>query len=180
MLARTFTKILDESIVPAVIIIAGKILGLTLANIVNNLPYTIMTGGSILPWTVVYNSTSEGNIANTFSNLVMYLVVFSGFLVVLIRAHYLHDTHLPPKLAGRLLKLRLFHFVTTTFEIYHQALVWLSFLWITTLVLFFYTLGGGSITITMIGFLLSFIATYLYMKDVDVEIETEKMLRETH
>lgn len=180
MLARTLSKLLDESIVPAVVIIAGKVLGLVLANLVNGLPYSLQPGGSILPWTVVYNSASEAATANTFSNFVMYLVVLAGFGVVLFRAHFLHSSHIPPKLTGRLVRLKLENFIADTFEIYHQALVWLSFLWLTTVIVFIYALGGGSFSLGMITFLLSFAATYVYTKDIEIEMETERLISERH
>lgn len=178
MLAQTFAKLLDESIVPAVVIIAAKVLGLALANIVQNLPYTIEPGSSILPWTVVYNSATEAQAANTFSNLIMYLVVLIGFGVVLFKAHFLHASHIPPQLSGRLAKLNLENFIYESFEIYHQALVWLSFLWITTAIVFVYALGGGSISLGLIAFLGSFVATYLYTHDIKIEMDTERKMRE--
>lgn len=178
MLARTVTKLLDEAIVPAVFIIAGKVFGLVLVNILNSLPYTIQTSGSILPWTVIYNSTTEANAANTFSNFVMYLVVLAGFSFVLFRAHFLHDTHITPHLSRRLVRMKLENLIQDSFEIYHQALVWLSFLWLTTVIVFIYTLGGGSIILGMVTFLLSFAATYVYTKDIEIELETERLISE--
>ena len=180
MLARTISKLLDEAILPAVVIIAGKIIGLFLANIVNSLPYSIQPGESILPWTVVYSTPTEAATANTFSNLVMYLVVLVGFSVVLFRAHYLHASHIPPKLSGRLIRLKLENFIADSFEIYHQALVWLSFLWITTVIVFIYALGGGSISLGLITFLGSFTATYLYTKDIEIELEAERIVEGAH
>lgn len=176
MLARTLQKLLDESIVPAAFIIAGKVIGLVLANLLHSLPYSLQAGGSILPWTVVYSSPIEAQTANTFSNFIMYLVVLLGFSFILFKAHFLHASHIPPRLSGRLAKMKLENFVQTTFEIYHQALVWLSFLWITTVLVFIYTLGGGSIMLALICFLLSFAATYLYTKDIETELETERMI----
>lgn len=175
-MTRTLAKLLDESIVPAAIIILGKVLGLVLANIVNAIPYSIQPGGSILPWTVVYSSAAEATTANTFSNFVMFLVVLAGFSVVLFRAHFLHSTHIPPRLRGKLARLKLENFIADTFEIYHQALVWLSFLWLTNLIIFIYALGGGSISLGIIAFLLSFAATYIYTKDIEIELETERVI----
>lgn len=180
MLACTVSKLLDEAILPAVMIIAGKVIGLFLANSLNSLPYSLQSGGSILPWTVVYNSPAEAATANTISNLFMYLVVLAGFSVVLFRAHYLHSSHIPPKLSGRLVRLKLENFIADTFEIYHQALVWLSFLWITTVIVFIYALGGDSISVGLIAFLFSFAATYVYTKDIEIELEAERVLGGSH
>lgn len=175
---RSLVKILDEAILPAVVLIGAKVIGLVIANLIGGFTYTIESGYSALPWTVVYASTSEAVTANDISNFIMYLVVFLGFCWVLLKAHFLHDTHLPPKFAGRLAKLHLFHFVQTTFEIYHQALVWLSFLWLTTLVIFIYTFSGASVALALIALALSSASTFLYTKDIEVEIRTDKVLRE--
>jgi hypothetical protein len=180
VLAQTITKLLDESILPAVVIIAAKVLGLVLINFIAGLPYTIQVGGSILPVTVVYASAAEAETANTFSNLVMELIVLLGFAVILFRAHFLHESHVPPKLSSRLVQLKLEHFILSSFEIYHQALIWLSFLWLSTAVVFVYAFAGGSISLALICFLLSFLSTYLYTKDIEVEIETERLLRAAH
>jgi hypothetical protein len=100
----------------------------------------------------------------------------AGFSVVLFRAHYLHASHVHPMVVAKLTRLKMENLIATTFEIYHQALVWLAFLWITTVVIFIYTLGGGSLTLGLIAFLLSFAATYLYEKDLEIELEVEKLL----
>jgi hypothetical protein len=175
---RSLLKILDEAIVPSVIVIAAKVIGLALVNLVSGYSYTIESGYSVFPWTVIYSSPTEALAANDYSNLIMYLVVLAGFTWVLVKAHFLHDTHLPPKLAGRLAKLKLWHFVQTTFEIYHQAVVWLSFLWLTTLVIFIYTVVGGSVVLVLAALALSSAATFLYTKDIEVEIRTDQVLRE--
>lgn len=78
------------------------------------------------------------------------------------------------------MKLKLENFIADTFEIYHQALVWLSFLWVTTLIVFIYALAGGSITAGLVAFLFSFAATYLYTKDIEIEMEAERMVLEHH
>lgn len=176
MLARTLLKLLDESIVPAVVLIAAKVLGLALANYLNSIPYSLQPGGGVLPWTVVYSSTAEAGLANTVSNLVMYLVVLAGFSAVLFRAHVLHASHITPKLTARLVRWRLEHFIGQTFDIYHQALVWLSFLWLTTVIIFIYALGGGSVWLTLLTLLLSFTATYLYVKDIEIELKAERIV----
>lgn len=175
---RSLLKVLDEAIVPAVVIIAAKVVGLALVNLIGGYSYTVESGYSAFPWTVVYASPSEALAANDHSNLFMYLVVLAGFSWVLVKAHFLHDTHLPPKLAGRLAKLKLWHFVQTTFEIYHQAVVWLSFLWLTTIVVFIYTIVGGSVVLFLAALSLSAAATFLYSKDIEVEIRTDQVLRE--
>src|SRR2546429_3978903 len=175
---RSLIKVLDEAIVPAVILIAAKVLGLALANLLGGYAYTIQSGYSILPWTVVYSSSAEALSANDYSNIFMFVVVLTGFSWVLIKAHFLHDTHLPPRFAGKLAKLRLLHFVQTTFEIYHQAVVWLSFLWLTTLVIFIYPFVGGSTALFLVALALSAAATFLYTKDIEVEIKTDQVLRE--
>jgi hypothetical protein len=175
---RSLLKILDEAIVPASILIAAKVIGLVFVNFLGNYSYTIQTGYSALPWTVVYSSPTEALAANDYSNLFMYSIVLVGFSWILIKAHFLHDTHLPPRFAGKLARLKLWSFVQTTFEIYHQAVVWLSFLWLTTLVIFIYTLAGGSAVVFLIPLALSSAATFLYTKDVEVEIKTDQVLRE--
>lgn len=176
---RSLMKILDEAILPAVVLIGAKVIGLSLANFFGGLSFTVESGYSAIPWTVLYSSTSEAMTANDLSNAVMYLVVLLGFCWVLFKAHLLHDTHLPPKFAGRLAKLHLLHFVQTTFEIYHQALVWLSFLWLTTLVIFIYALSGSSVILALVALTLSSAATFLYSKDIEIEIKTDRVLRET-
>jgi len=178
VLAQTIFKLLDESIVPAAILIAAKVLGLILANSFYSLTYTVQVGGSILPWTIVYNSAAEAQLANTFSNTIMMAVVLLGFGIVLFRAHFLHSTHIPPKLTGQLTKLKLEHFILDTFEIYHQVMVWLSFTWITTIVIFIYSISGGSVSLGLISFLFSFTATYIYTKDIEIELKAQRLVRE--
>lgn len=164
MYSKSLVKLIDEALIPAIILIAAKILGVTFVNYFYSLSW-FFQGSAI-----TYKTMREFLLANSYSNLVMYSVILFGLSWVLIRAHYLHETHVHPKLAAQLARWNLAHLVEGTFEIYHEALVWISYLWLTTLLFGVESYFGLSyLWVFGLSLLFACVATVLFVADVEKE-----------
>lgn len=172
LFSKTLVKLIDEAIVPALIIVAAKAFGVFFVARVFGLPFEIKTKTQILPLpTVSFDSLTDYVIANSYSNLIMFLMVVAGLIWVLVKAHHFHASHISPKLAARLTQLRLSGLISQTLDVYHQALVWLLFLWFTVALLGFYAyLGLAYKSFAIIAFLVAVNLTWFLIFDVEREM----------
>lgn len=120
MISSFILKLLDEAVLPAVIVFCVKLGGLiVLARIFHAVIY-------IQSNRLVFEKFSDLVIANDISNLLLLLTLLLGTGWVLIRLHFFHDSHLSPLLLPKILESDLEFIVSTSFDLFHQIFVWLS------------------------------------------------------
>lgn len=177
MVAKSIIKLLDEALVPAVAIIVAKMIGLFVAVFSLNLEFTIKNADllAILP-RVSFTSLAHYTLAENFSNIAMFVVVALGALLVLIRAHFFHQSHIHPHLQARLVALNLESLIAPSYHLYHQAIVWLIFLWLTTGFLLVSTiiLHVTHPLISAVAFITSANFSWIFAMDVEKEIELSR------
>lgn len=172
MVAKTITKLIDEAILPALLLIVAKVFGILLAAYFLKLNYTVAI--SIFP-KVSFNSLAGYKLAENYSNLAMFMTVAVGMLIILVRAHYLHDTHIKPKMQQKLAKANLENIIITSYSLYHKATIWLTFLWLTVAFLLIST--ALKITyppITIVAVIVALNFSWIMAKDVQNEIEIRR------
>ena len=167
MISKTLLKLIDEAILPAVIVVAGKILGVALLNPKLGLPFTLNL--ETLPG-------SGANLVNTYSNLFSYGGVALGLSIILIRSFFFHNTHISPQITIRLYRLNLTSIIETTYELFHQAAVWLSYLWLLTILFALQAYWGLTPWNIALGTLaVTLIFSCLFIIDADREIDIAKI-----
>lgn len=172
MVSKTLVKLIDEAIVPALVLVAAKIMGVLFISRVKNLVYDVTFQTPLLPLpTLSFYSRQDYIIANSYSNLIMLIAVSLGLLRILLKTNILHETHISPKIAAKLARLRLSHLVSTTLDSYHQALVWFGFAWFVVILTAFYAYSGLVFkSVAFIGFLIVLNLTWFFIFDVEKEI----------
>lgn len=173
MVAKSLTKLIDEAIVPAVALIFGKMFGLLLASRFLNFSFTIQSRDilGILP-SVHFVSLADYITAENYSNLAMFLVATAGTAFVLARAHFFHESHIHPRLHAKLIALNLKSLVAPSYHLYHQAVIWLTFLWLTVGFLILSSIVNITYPqISIIAFVLA--ANFSWILAVDIEKEVE-------
>jgi len=176
MISKSLIKLIDEAIVPAVFLILAKGTGLFLTVFFLKLHFDLEFRSifGLLP--SFRFATLQGYItAENYSNLAMFAVVAAGAIIVILKAHFLHESHIHPKLHARLIALNLERFVQSSYHLYHQATIWLIFLWLTC---GFLTLSSiAKITypqITIAAFLVAANLSWVFALDLEKEIEISK------
>lgn len=175
-MSKSLVKMIDDSLIPAAIMICGKVVGLWLTNVIFGLEWSIYSDpNDFFSVKIVYATVAEQMTATSYSNLIMYLFVFIGFLFVLSRALFFHSSHITPRVISKLATNNLLNLVSDSFEIYHKASVWMIILWIALLAVIINSLLGRSYGWTAILCLLtSILSTILLLRDVSREIDIAK------
>ena len=173
MVTKSLVKLIDEAIIPAVALIFGKMAGLFLAIYFLELPFTIKSGEIlwVLP-SVHFQNLTDYIVAENYSNLEMFVIASCGTIFVLVRAHFFHESHIHPRLHAKLVSLNLEGLIAPTYHLYHQAMIWLIFLWLSV---GFLTISSiFKITypqIAIIAFVIA--ANFSWVLAVDIEKEVE-------
>lgn len=162
-MSKTLLKLIDEAILPAVVVVSSKILGIALCSIYLDIPFTL----NLTTLQEPYLST-----ANIYSNLAAFSAVTLGLVVILIRSYIFHSSHISPQVTLRLHELNLTRLIETTYELFHQSVVWLSYQWLLTLLFLLqsywnlvaweFSLGTAFVTLLF---------TSLFIIDVDREVD---------
>lgn len=173
MVVKSIVKLIDEAIIPAMVLIIVKLLGVFFFNLILKTDYEVVQKSflNLLP-SVTYTSSTDYIRIENYSNLLMFVSAASGTMIVVLKAHFLHESHISPKLHQKLETMNLANLVSKSFHIYHQAVIWLIFLWLTTLFLLLSTLSKITyIQITAIAVIIAANLTWIFAADVQKEIE---------
>lgn len=177
MISATLVKLIDEAIIPGLVLVLGKFLGVILVAKVISAEFRLISGEFFFP-SFSFTNFAAYETVNSFSNLVMFLAVGLGCAFVLVRAHFFHASHITPKMHIRLLKLGLQGLIAETYQLYHQAAVWLIFLWLATILILVQSFFGlTSAPIAIIGFLITINFSWFLLADIEQEIEIFKKSR---
>lgn len=175
-MSKSLIKLIDAALIPAAVMICGKVLGLWFANTVFSLDWTISTdANNFFSVKVEYATLAQQIVATSYSNLIMFIVVFIGFIIVLIRALFLHTSHISPKMLAKLATNNLLHLIGDSFEVYHRASVWLVIMWLAFLATIVNVIIGTAYTwVGLVTLMCTFISTIVLLRDVAKEIDIAK------
>uniref|UniRef100_A0A7C5URN5 Uncharacterized protein n=1 Tax=candidate division CPR3 bacterium TaxID=2268181 RepID=A0A7C5URN5_UNCC3 len=176
-MSKILVKLLDVAVFPAALIIAGKACGVMLMNVIYRLSWDVesVTKAIVVPH-IVYPSYDQAIAVASYSNLIMYIVIFIGIAYIILKAFYLHDSHISPQLVLKLARVNLLKMVQTSFEVYHQAFVWFAYQVIATIFIVInyinnITYGWVAISTTVVT-LLTF---WILVKDVEMELQKKHL-----
>lgn len=165
MISKTLVKLVDEAVLPAVVLVAAKMLSAVVVTEVLGLKWNWQNFG------MVYYSTGDFLKANSYSALVMFAVILVFTLWVIFKSHVLHDTHVAPVTAVKAVSFNLTHLIQGSFELYSQATVWLSYSWLTAVLLGVLALSNLIYPwVFFLALVLSIITTVLMIMDVEREV----------
>lgn len=162
-------KLIDEAILPAVLVFAAKVASLILLARFLKLDWHIEDRA------LVFGNRPDLVLVNDLSNFFVLLTLFLGTAVVLIRLYHFHESHIAPHFLAKLLESDWEILVGSSFDLFHQALVWLSlgaFFVLALLVQSF--VGLGSLGLFFLGTVLLVFLVVATILDLEREIKIIK------
>uniref|UniRef100_A0A7C4TLU7 Uncharacterized protein n=1 Tax=candidate division WWE3 bacterium TaxID=2053526 RepID=A0A7C4TLU7_UNCKA len=169
MFSRILVKLVDEAIVPAIVLFSVRILAAILIAKAYDISFSFGLRG------FTYNSQEDFLFVNSYSTLAMISVLAVGLFYVLIKSYLFHDTHVAPHTAAKLFSLNLSGFIQTSFDVYSQGVIWLSYSYLLVIasgIMFYFGLVYPWVFYSSLA--LTFIATLLLILDVEKEIFERK------
>ncbi len=168
MFSRILVKLVDEAILPAIVLVAVRIASVIFFGNYFGFGVTISGAG------FVYENTEGFLLINSYSTLAMTCVIAVGLLYVLIKSYIFHDSHIHPRVSAKLFSLRLSSFIQASFDVYSQGAVWLSYSYLMFLASgAMWYLGLVFNWVFYAALALALIGTYFLVLDVEKELEPE-------
>ena len=169
MFSKVLIKLIDQAIIPAIVLLATRIVSLVLVS--NQYGYSYSVGAT--GFTV--NSPEEVANLNSYSTLFMAIVLALGLTYILIKALVFRDSHISPSTTAKLYSLKFDYLIQNSYKLYTQGSVWLSYLYLLTVFSGYMALNQiAYIWVFYITFLLSLILTVLFVMDVEHEMAINK------
>ena len=169
MFSKILVKLIDESIVPAVLLLATRIISVVLISDYFNVNYSISGSG------FSFVNTEDYIIVNTYSIFFMVILLSLGLFYNLIKAYSFHNTHISPEATSKLFSLKLSSFIQSSFDLYSQGSVWLSYSYLLLLVTGLMALFGLLYPwVFFVSLVLTLLSSILLIIDVEHEIVISK------
>ncbi|MEI7579068.1 MAG: hypothetical protein WCJ58_03435 [bacterium] len=174
-MSRSLITVIDKSLIPAIIMVLSKFLGIILIGSLLQLPvHFLVLSPQLFNLSTITSSTGVVTLS-TYSDMIMFTVIALGFLVVNIKAWYFHNSHLSIATIARLADLNLLHIIQSSFEIYHTGIVWFIFNWLSICVILFNVLSGKTeIWLLLVALFFSICLTIILFKDLINEVDLAK------
>ena len=172
MFSKILLKLIDESIVPAIFLLATRLISVVLVARYNSVPFDIGANG------FVFRSAQNYVLVNSYSTFFMISVLTIGLLYFLTKSLFFHDTHIKPHLTARLFSLRMHGLIQSTYNLYTQGSIWLSYsyllMFVTGFMAMFKFIFGW---VFLVALVLCAISTVLLVLDVEQELRLLKKTR---
>lgn len=169
MIKKTLISLVDYAIFPAVLIVGIKILSIIV--LLNYLGIDYKVSGAKL----ILSDFQSFVVVNSYSSYLMLAVIISGLSWVLIKAHLFHDTHISPALTSKLYNMDMEDIIESTKVIYSQSFIWISYLWIVSLmfgVQVYFGLTYKSLFYVSLG--LAVLMTFILAIDLEKELTEDR------
>lgn len=175
MFSRILVKLIDQAIVPAVLLVVTKIVSVALLSQHYGLDVRFSS-----PIGFVFGNAQDYLFINSYSTLAMICILAVGLIYILIKSLIFHNTHIHPGLTARLFSLRLSTFIQTSYDLYSQGVVWLSYLYLLVLVTGVMAYFGiVYVWVFWAALVLAIISTVLLVFDIEREMEFGKGVKST-
>lgn len=172
---RSLLKLIEYSILPAIILVLAKLGGIYLAAALFNVTVDLTASTNALMFFQSAVDSQQLIVVSSYSDLFMFLGVALGMTVILVQALYLHDSHISPKMVNELAKKDLLSLIRSSFELYHSGVIWLAFLWMATILILINALRGMTdIWALLVSTVFSISYSIIFLKDLFTEIELNK------
>lgn len=168
MFSKILIKLIDEAVTPALILVAVRLISIFFVSNYFNIEFTIGPTGFL------FRNAEQYRFVNSYSILALVLVLGLGLGYILFKAYLFHETHIKPHDTAKLFSLKLSSFIQSSFDIYSQGAIWLSYSYLLLFVLIVMALFQWVYTwVFVVSLIVSIITTVFFVLDVERELLTK-------
>lgn len=166
MISRTLIRLIDQAIVPAILLLCTRLASVILVSYFIGAKFTFSAKGFI------FHDPNNYVKVNSYSTLAMVVILGLGLIYILAKALYFHDTHISPKLTTKLFHHKMTTLIQNSFELYSQGVIWLVYLYLITIVAVILGIFGVIYSwVTIVSGSFCAIATLLLILDIENELD---------
>lgn len=169
MLSKILVKLIDRAIVPAILLVASRIISLILVA------KSMGIGLTLSDSRFEFQNLEDYLKVNSYSVLIMTLVLVIGLGYVVIKSLFFHESHIKPSMTSRLFSLKAEGLIQNSYDIYTQGAVWLIYSYLLLIVSGSMALSGRIYDwVFYIDMGISIATTLIFIFDLEEEIKINK------
>jgi len=170
MFSKILVKLIDEAIIPAVVVLSMRIISIFIVAQATGTKIALEASGFVFTDPKVYK------MMNSYSLLIMIICLALGILFILAKAFLFHDTHVKPGVTTRLFSYNLQSLIQSSFTLYTQGTIWISYLFLLVLITGVMSfLGSVYAWVSIVGLLVFVSSLVLFIIDIEKEMKKEDM-----
>jgi hypothetical protein len=112
---------------------------------------------------------------NSLSTFFMAVAITLGLGYIILKSMVFHDSHVKPHVSAKLFSWKLQHLIQTSYDLYTQGSVWISYLYLLTIasgiMLIFEMIQSWAFFVCLV---LSLLYTLLFILDIESEMDINK------
>ena len=166
MVSRVLIKLIDQSIIPAILLLSVRVLSIILVSSFFGIDYSLGYSG------FEFAKPTEYILVNSYSTFFMVMILAVGLFYILLKSFIFHDSHIAPGLTAKVFSLKLSSFIQSSFNLYSQGIVWLSYLYLmmfaTGIMALFNLVFPWVFYVSLV---LSVLSTALFVYDIEAELK---------
>jgi hypothetical protein len=169
MVSRILIKLIDQSIIPAFLLVAVRVVSLVFVAGYFGINFKILGG------TVTYPSQQEYVLINSYSIVLMLLTLSLGIFYILLKSFFFHETHISPHLTAKVFSLKISALIQKSMDLYSQGAIWMSYLYLIFISTGVMALSGLVYSwVFYIALILTVVTTTLFLFDIENEMDIQK------
>ena len=174
-MSKSLIKLIDSSLLPAALMILGKVAGIYIVAKFFNLEWALQNStDSFFSLRPVFAEKDIVTVSS-YSDLIMLLFVILGLSFSIFRAIYLHSSHVDPRIVAKLATNNLLDLIKDSFDVYHEAAMWLVFSWISVVLISLNVLLERTyVWVSLVGLISVIGFSLILLRDVGKEVEISR------
>lgn len=174
-MSKLLRRALKISIVPAILMIVGKFLGIFVTSVLYDLQFNIDNDISgIFSVQIYFTDQATTLFVNSISNLSMVLLLLLPIVYFIIKTYLYDAAHNNPKTIIKMTRLNLLNWITKNDTSFLKTLIWCTFLWLATAITITHSIQGNTyswvaITVGIVALLVTLFTIKTF------ELETDKI-----
>ncbi len=171
-MSKLLKRALKNSLVPAILMIAGKTLGIFLVSAKYGFPLEIGNDINGIFSTQIYFEDSDITyFVNSISDLIMLIVIAVPTIYQIVKTAIFQSSLSNPKTIVKVAKFNMLQWITRDDTTFLKIFVWCAFLWLCTGIIIKNTLEGDTYTwIAFVGGFISLLSGFGALKTFEIEI----------
>ncbi len=171
-MSKLLKRALKNSLVPAILMIAGKALGIFIVSAKYGFPLEIGNDlNGIFSTQIYFNDIQTTYFVNSVSDLMMLIVIAVPTAYQIIKTAIFQSTFSNPKTIVKIAKFNMIQWITRNDTTFLKIFVWCAFLWLCTGVIVKNALEGDTfIWIAILAGSLSLLSGFGALKTFEIEI----------
>jgi len=169
MFSKVLVKLIDQAILPAALLVAVRIASIIFIATFYSYQYYIDANG------FHFYSPNAYTIVNSMSIFLMVVALFFGMLFVIVKSYFFHSSHIKPSTTAKLFSLSLDSIIKDSLDLYSETAVWISYIYLITLVSGIMSVSGLVYSwVFIVSLILAINSTVLMILDIEKEVRFEK------